>query len=43
MRVEGKVFRTADAFFVVELRAVRGKFEKNRPALERALATFRPG
>lgn len=43
MRVEGKVFRTADAFFVVELRAVRAKFEKNRPALERALATFRPG
>lgn len=43
MRVEGKVFRTADAFFVVELRAVRGKFEKNRHALERALETFRPG
>jgi hypothetical protein len=43
MRVEGRVFRTADAFFVVEMRAVRGKFEKNRHALERALATFRPG
>ncbi len=43
MRVEGRVFRTADAFFVVEMRAVRGKFDKNRHALERALATFRPG
>jgi len=43
MRVEGKVFRTADAFYVVELRAVREKFEKNHHALERALATFRPG
>ncbi len=43
MHVEGKVFRTADAFFIVELRAVRDKFEKHRPALERALATFRPG
>ena len=43
MRVEGKVFRTADAFYVVELRAAREKFEKNRHALERALATFRPG
>ncbi len=43
MRVEGRVFRTADAFFVVELRGVRGKFERNRPTLERALATFRPG
>lgn len=42
MRAEGKVFRTADAFFVVELRAVRGKFEKHRPVLARALATFRP-
>ena len=42
MRVEGRVFRTVDAFFVVEMRAVRGKFEKNRHALERALATFRP-
>ncbi|MEQ1920511.1 MAG: hypothetical protein ABL955_15085, partial [Elusimicrobiota bacterium] len=43
MRVEGRVFRTAEAFFVVEMRAVRGKFDKNRHALERALATFRPG
>lgn len=43
MRVEGKVFRTADAFYVVELRATREKFEKHRHALERALATFRPG
>lgn len=43
MRVEGRVFRTADAFFVVEMRAVRGKFDKNRHALDRALATFRPG
>jgi len=43
MHVEGKVFRTADAFFIVELRAVRDKFERHRPALERALATFRPG
>jgi hypothetical protein len=42
MRVEGRVFRTADAFFVVELRGARAKFEKNRPVLERALATFRP-
>ncbi len=43
MHVEGKVFRTPDAFYVVELRAVRSKFEKNRPALTKALATFRPG
>lgn len=43
MRVEGKVFRTADAFYVVELRATREKFERHRHALERALATFRPG
>ncbi len=42
MHVEGKVFRTEDAFFVVELRAVRAKFEKHHHALERALATFRP-
>jgi len=42
MHVEGKVYRTADAFFVVELRAVRDRFEKHRPSLERALATFRP-
>lgn len=42
MRAEGKVFRTADAFFVVELRAVRGKFEKHRPVLARALSTFQP-
>lgn len=42
MRAEGKVFRTADAFYVVELRGVREKFELNRPALVRALATFRP-
>lgn len=42
MHAEGKVFRTADAFFVVELRAVRTKFEKHRHALEHALATFRP-
>lgn len=41
MRVEGKVFRTADAFYVVELRGVRGKFEANRPTLQRALATFK--
>lgn len=43
MRVEGKVFRTADAFYAVELRATREKFERHRHALERALATFRPG
>lgn len=43
MHAEGKVFRTADAFYVVELRAVRDKFEAHRHALERALATFRPG
>jgi hypothetical protein len=42
MRVEGKVFRTADAFYVVELRGVRSKFDANRPVLERALATFKP-
>lgn len=42
MHSEGKVYRTADAYFVVELRAVREKFEKHRPALDRALATFRP-
>jgi len=42
MRVEGRVFRTRDAFYIVELRAVRGKFARNRHALERALATFRP-
>lgn len=42
MRAEGKVFRTADAFFVVEFRATRDKFEKHRHALERALSTFRP-
>lgn len=42
MRVEGRVFRTPEAFFIVELRAVRGQFERNRPTLERALATFRP-
>ncbi len=42
MRVEGRVFRTRDAFFVVELRGVRAKFDKNRHALERALASFRP-
>lgn len=43
MHVEGKVFRTADAFYVVELRGVKEKFERHRPALERALSTFRPG
>ena len=42
MHVEGKVFRTADAYFVVELRAVRDRFEKHRPSFDRALATFRP-
>ncbi len=42
MRVEGRVFRTAEAFYIVEMRAFRGKFDKNRHALERALATFRP-
>ncbi len=42
MHAEGKVFRTADAYFVVELRAVRDRFEKHRPTLDRALATFRP-
>lgn len=43
MHVEGKVFRTADAFYVVELRATREKFERHRQALERALTSFRPG
>jgi len=42
MHVEGKVFRTADAYFVVELRAVRDRFEKHRPAFDRALSTFKP-
>ena len=41
MRVEGKVFRTADAFYIVELRGVRSKFEAHRATLQRALATFR--
>lgn len=43
MRVEGRVFRTADAFYAVELRATKEKFERHRGALERALATFKPG
>lgn len=43
MHAEGKIFRTPDAFYVVELRAVRSKFEAHRSALTKALATFRPG
>jgi hypothetical protein len=42
MRVEGRVLRTADAYFVVELRGERSKFDRHRPVLERALASFRP-
>lgn len=38
MRVGGRVYRTADAFFVVEMRAIRGKFDQNLHALERARA-----
>lgn len=41
MRVEGRVFRTHDAYFVVELKGVREKFERHRPVLEKALASFR--
>lgn len=42
MRVEGRAFRGRDAFFLVELRGARDRFDRFRPALDRALATFRP-
>ena len=41
MRVEGRVYRTSDAFFVVELCGVRDRFHRNHHALRQALATFR--
>lgn len=41
MRVEGRVFRGRDAWFIVELRGARSKFDRYRPVLDRALASFR--
>lgn len=41
MSAQGAVYRTADAYYVVEYRATRENFDKCRYALDRALATFR--